>query len=80
MQTPTLSTDAPASAKRASGGKTSRARTAASTKAKARLDAETRRRLIAEAAYYKAEERGFVPGWEESDWFAAEQEIDRQFP
>ena len=31
---------------------------------------------IAEAAYYKAERRGFVPGYEERDWLDAESEMD----
>ena len=31
--------------------------------------------MIAEAAYYKAEQRGFVPGFEQEDWLAAENEI-----
>ena len=31
--------------------------------------------MIAEAAYYKAEQRGFVPGFEEEDWLEAESEI-----
>jgi len=31
--------------------------------------------LIAECAYYKAERRGFVPGFELDDWLAAESEI-----
>lgn len=30
---------------------------------------------VAEAAYYKAEARGFEPGYELADWYAAEQEI-----
>jgi hypothetical protein len=33
--------------------------------------------MIQEAAYYKAERRGFEPGWETSDWAEAEQEIDK---
>lgn len=37
---------------------------------------EDRRRLIAEAAYFRAEQRGFVPGYELADWLAAEIEID----
>jgi hypothetical protein len=37
---------------------------------------EDRRRLIAEAAYFRAEQRGFVPGQEFEDWLAAEIEID----
>jgi len=30
---------------------------------------------IAEMAYYKAESRGFEPGYELDDWIAAEQEF-----
>jgi hypothetical protein len=30
---------------------------------------------IAAAAYFKAEERGFAPGQELADWFAAEREF-----
>jgi len=30
---------------------------------------------IAEMAYFKAESRGFEPGYELDDWFAAEQEF-----
>ena len=37
---------------------------------------EDRLRLIAEAAYFRAELRGFVPGQELEDWLAAEIEID----
>lgn len=32
-------------------------------------------RWIAEAAYYRAESRGFQPGNETQDWLAAEAEI-----
>lgn len=35
-----------------------------------------RRRRIAEAAYYRAQRRAFVPGDEERDWLEAEREID----
>jgi hypothetical protein len=38
--------------------------------------ADARHSLIAEAAYRKAQERGFVAGEEWQDWFAAEREID----
>jgi hypothetical protein len=34
-----------------------------------------RQRMIAEAAYYIAERRGFAPGNELDDWLAAEAEI-----
>jgi hypothetical protein len=37
---------------------------------------EDRARSIAEAAYYRAERRGFAPGAELEDWLAAEREID----
>ena len=33
--------------------------------------------MIAEAAYYKAEMRGFNPGYEEYDWIEAEKELSR---
>jgi len=32
--------------------------------------------LIAETAYYKSEQRGFIPGFELADWLAAEHEIN----
>lgn len=37
---------------------------------------EDRHRRISEAAYFKAEKRGFAPGHEVDDWLAAEEEID----
>jgi Protein of unknown function (DUF2934) len=51
-----------------------------------RTDVETslteadRRRMIELAAFYRAERRGFVPGFEAEDWFAAEAEIAAQIP
>lgn len=30
---------------------------------------------IAELAYYKAQNRGFIPGYELDDWYEAEQEF-----
>ncbi len=39
--------------------------------------ADERKRMIAVAAYYKAEQRAFAAGEELSDWLAAEREIDR---
>lgn len=38
-----------------------------------------RLRMIAEAAYFRAERRGFAPGGEAEDWLAAETEIDILF-
>lgn len=40
------------------------------------VDSEQRRGMIAEAAYYRAEQRGFAPGHELDDWCAAEIEVD----
>jgi len=36
----------------------------------------SREALIATAAYYRAEKRGFRPGHEIEDWLAAEREVD----
>ena len=40
-------------------------------------DTARRRAMIAEAAYYRAERRGFEPGHELEDWLQAEAEIAR---
>lgn len=37
---------------------------------------EARRAMIAQAAYLRAERRGFTPGNELEDWMAAEAEVD----
>ncbi|MCF7970465.1 MAG: sterol desaturase family protein [Methylococcaceae bacterium] len=39
------------------------------------LSPETFNRMVAEAAYYFAEKRGFSPGFDQLDWFKAEQQI-----
>lgn len=39
--------------------------------------AEQREQRIREAAYLRAERRGFAPGHELEDWLDAEQEVDR---
>lgn len=36
-----------------------------------------RNNMIATAAFYRAERRGFVPGGEMEDWLAAEAEIEQ---
>jgi hypothetical protein len=33
--------------------------------------------MIAEAAYYAAQRRGFAPGFELDDWLAAELEVEK---
>ncbi len=40
------------------------------------VDPLERRRLIEEAAYFRAERRGFTAGAEEQDWLEAEAEVD----
>lgn len=37
---------------------------------------EDRCRMIAEAAYYRAEARSFAPGHEIEDWLQAEKDVD----
>jgi hypothetical protein len=44
---------------------------------RASVTPEARQHMIAEAAYYKAEERSFAPGAETTDWLKAEQDIAR---
>ena len=37
---------------------------------------EQRYRMIATMAYFRAEQRGFEPGWETHDWLESEKEVD----
>jgi hypothetical protein len=37
---------------------------------------DERHRLIARAAYFRSEYRGFAPGYELEDWLWAEREVD----
>lgn len=39
------------------------------------LSVDEFRSMVAEAAYYKAEQRGFMAGFEQQDWIQAENEI-----
>jgi len=40
------------------------------------INPQTRRELIAQAAYFRAQHRGFASGHEQEDWCAAELEVD----
>jgi hypothetical protein len=40
------------------------------------VTAEQRLQMIEFAAYLRAEQRGFLPGYEAADWLAAEMEVD----
>jgi hypothetical protein len=42
------------------------------------LEPQERYRMIAEAAYFRAESRGFSNGSAEQDWLEAEAEVDRR--
>ena len=48
-------------------------RTSAAT---SEVSQERRREMIAEAAYLRAEQRGFAQGDAQDDWLAAEREVD----
>lgn len=41
------------------------------------MSSEDLQRLVAEAAYYRAQRRGFEPGYELQDWVEAEAEVKR---
>ena len=59
-----------------------RSATARKARAKAKamiLTPEERRRMIAEAAFLRAQNRGFSGGNPEQDWLEAEAEIDRMY-
>lgn len=43
--------------------------------ARAEVSPEEVRKLISEAAYYRAKQRGFAPGHELEDWIQAEAEV-----
>jgi len=49
----------------------------ASKSAPSAIDPVRRHKLIAEAAYYRAEKRGFTIGSELQDWLEAEAEISK---
>jgi Protein of unknown function (DUF2934) len=51
-------------------------KTAAKVSADVTISEDVRRGMIAEAAYLRAERRGFAPGQEHEDWLAAEAEVD----
>lgn len=66
----------PARASRAPATRRTRSAPSVLLEATLNLAGEDRQRLIAEAAYFRAERRGFQPGRDLEDWLAAEIEID----
>ena len=65
--------DAPRKARRKSAGATAK-----KGKSTGSLWQEIRLQMIAEAAYYRAEHRGFAAGEALQDWLEAEKEIDQR--
>jgi len=53
-----------------------RTKSAAAGATGAEVTSEEKHQLIAEAAYFRAEQRNFSPGCELEDWLAAEAEIE----
>jgi hypothetical protein len=47
------------------------------SRGKPRIDDSARQAMIAQAAYFRAERRGFTDGGELNDWLEAEREISR---
>jgi hypothetical protein len=76
--TPKTEPTPPAVEKTAPAAKTSGARKTASPAGPRRseISEEMRRGMIAQAAYLRAERRGFKEGDEVEDWLAAEAEVD----
>ena len=73
---PKTSAKYPAGARSKEPSEGFRARTL-SRSSSAGVTPEERRQLIAKAAYYRAERRGFTPGSELEDWLQAEVEVER---
>ena len=49
-----------------------------SSNARAEVSPDELRKLVSEAAYYRAKQRGFSPGHEMEDWIQAEAEVLRR--
>ena len=68
-------------AKRPSASMDSQSKTKRPAKANAvtrpEITAESRRQMIEEEAYFRAEKRGFTSGDPVNDWLIAEEEIDQ---
>lgn len=63
-----MATGKSVSAKKSSSGE--------SRKAQQQPATSDRQHMISEAAYFLAQQRGFVPGQEMQDWLQAEQQVD----
>jgi len=65
---------APRTTKPAEAGKAG-LRSSISSNARAEVSPDELRKLVSEAAYYRAKQRGFTPGHEMEDWIQAEAEV-----
>jgi len=72
---PTSRKDAPAARTAAPAPATSDNRIISSTPVARSPSGTDLYERISQLAYYKAQERGFAPGHEWEDWFAAEREV-----
>ncbi|HEV2443618.1 MAG TPA: DUF2934 domain-containing protein [Steroidobacteraceae bacterium] len=66
----------PPAAEKAAPRRRAASETAAAAAAPITVSEEARRAMIEQAAYLRAERRGFAPGGEAEDWLAAEEEVD----
>lgn len=64
---------------RSSGNMNSEARSS-TAKSPSKISREERLHMIEQAAYFRAEQRGFSGGDEMQDWLDAEAEINAKFP
>lgn len=75
MKTPQATPRKRQSAAKANPGNSSAA-DAADTPSGRGIDPDQRMQMVARAAYFRAQQRGFAPGHELEDWLDAEAEID----
>jgi len=68
---------APKTAKPAEAGKAG-IKSTINSNARAEMSPDELRKLVSEAAYYRAKQRGFTPGHEMEDWIQAEAEVLRR--
>lgn len=68
----------PAPAKAPKTTRTTRMPASFGGNARVDVSAEELRKLVSEAAYYRAKQRGFKPGHEIEDWIQAEAEVLRR--
>ena len=69
---------APRTTKPAEAGKAGLRSSSISSNARAEVSPDELRKLVSEAAYYRAKQRGFTPGHEMEDWIQAEAEVLRR--